>query len=226
MTKAKVPNAGSNRAAAIGEWDQVELAALKPAVRRTRTHPSHKQRTLEASIREHGLLDPVTINAGNVIVDGHLRVEIARKLGFRTVPVIRIAHLNDAELRSYAIAANKLPSVANYDFDALRVELEEIQAELPALDLTLTGFSVGEIDRIVGNHAASRYDDLDELDPPRCDVAPVAQRGDLYAFGHHRLICGDSLDADTIAAVMDGEEASCCFTDPPYNVKINGHVSA
>jgi ParB-like chromosome segregation protein Spo0J len=130
---------GSNRASAVGEWELMPLARLTPAVRRTRTHSGKKRQIVEASIREYGILDPITINSANVIIDGHLRVEVARKLGFREVPVIRISHLSDAELRAYAIAANKLPGVANYDLDALRIELEEIRADVPTMDLTLTG---------------------------------------------------------------------------------------
>ncbi|KQR80517.1 hypothetical protein ASG07_15365 [Sphingomonas sp. Leaf343] len=171
------------------------------------------------------MLNPVAINSSNVIVDGHLRVEIAHKLGLRTVPVIRIAHMSDAELRAYAIAANKLPAVANYDINALRIELDEIRAEIPTINLTLTGFTIGEMDRITGNHQAGIYDDLDEDEVPPAPVEVSARRGDLYALGKHRLICGDSLDPMTLTTLMDGELATCCFTDPPYNVKINGHVS-
>ena len=225
MVRSKSSVPGSNRSSAVGEWDQVDVAALRPAVRRTRSHPAAKRRTLEASVREYGILDPVTINSSNVIVDGHLRVDIARKLGFRTVPVIRISHLSDTELRMYGIAANKFPAVANIDPEAFRLELEELRADMPTLDLTLTGFSIGELNRIDGNDAARRYDDLDEVDPPAAAPSSTGQHGDLYALGSHRLLCGNSLDPDAITAVMGDERASCCFTDPPYNVKINGHVS-
>lgn len=225
MAKLKISANVSNRAAAVGKWEEAEVSSLQSAARRTRTHPAHTRHAVEASIRQYGVLDPVTINSSNVIVDGHLRVDIARKLGFRTVPVIRIAHLSDTELRAYAIAANKLPAVANYDLDELRIELEEIRADLPAMDLTLTGFTIGEIDRIGGNHAAGLYDDLDEPEPPRSSAAAVARQGDLYALGDHRLICGDSLDPHLIAKLMGGDVAACCFTDPPFNVKINGDVS-
>jgi len=139
--------------------------------------------------------------------------------------VIRIAHLSDVELRAYAIAANKLPGIASYDTEALRLEFEEIRADVPALDLTLTGFTIGEIDRISNNYLAGQYDDLDDDEPPTDNTPTKAQRGDLYGLGDHRLICGDSLDAEVLTTLMDGERAACCFTDPPYNVKINGHVS-
>ncbi len=225
MTKIKTTVVGSNRSAATGEWDQVGLDLLQQPPRVTRTHPAAKRRTLEASIREYGILDPITINSANVIIDGLLRVAVARKLGFRTVPIIRIAHLSDAELRAYALAANKLPTVANYDVDSLRIELEEIRAELPTLDLTMTGFSIGEMDRVIGNHVASRYDDLDDAEAAVPDTRSTSKRGDLYALGEHRLICGDALNAADFKRLMADDTAACCFTDPPYNVKINGHVS-
>ncbi|MEN2786500.1 DNA methyltransferase [Sphingomonas qilianensis] len=201
------------------------VAALVPAVRRTRTHSGKKRQTLEASIQEYGMLDPITVNSANVIVDGHLRWEMAQKLGFREVPVIRISHLSDAELRAFAIAANKLPSVASYDLDALRLELEEIRAEVPKIDLTLTGFTIGEMDRLDGRYRAGLYDDLDE-DLPQSLEVPRAQLGDLYALGDHRIICGNSLEPSVYATLMGADRATCCFTDPPYNVKIQGHVTS
>lgn len=225
MTEEQVGGGGSNRSTLVGKWEEVATGSLRPAARRTRSHPGHKRKLLEASILQHGILDPLTISAAGVIVDGHLRWEVAKELKLRTVPVISIGYLNEAELRAHAIAANKLPSVANYQIDELRLELNEIKAELPEIDLTLTGFTVGEIDRIDGRYAAGRYDDLDETNVPEETEPPVAQRGDLYALGEHRLICGDSLDPDVFARLMGSDVAHCCFTDPPYNVKINGHVS-
>ncbi len=199
----------------------VETSKLQPAERRTRKHPTAKRTSVEASIREYGILDPITVNSKGIIVDGHLRFDIAVKIGFRRVPVIRIEHLNEAELRAYALAANRLPAVANYDMDALRLELEDIRGASPMIDLSMTGFSVSETDRIFGNYQASQYDDLED-DPELPDVAgpTIARRGDLYALGDHRLVCGDSLDPAVLDELMDGEQAACCFTDPPYNVKV------
>ena len=82
MAKVKSEH-GSNRVSAVGEWELVPLASLAPAVRRIRTHGGRKRQIVEASIRENGMLDPITINSANVIIDGHLRFEVAQKLGFR-----------------------------------------------------------------------------------------------------------------------------------------------
>lgn len=224
MSKSPKHTSGSNRLAAVCPHEHVVLAELTPVARRTRTHPGLKRRMVEASIVEHGILNPLAVNAAGVIVDGHLRYEIAKELCLQTFPVIRIEHLSDAELRAYVIAANKLPSVAHVDVDALRIEIEEIRAEVQTLDLSMTGFSIGEIDKIIGHHKAGLYDDLDD-ELAEDAVPPVAKRGGLYIRGDHRPICGDSLDPSVIGRLMDGELARAAFLDPPYNVKINGHVS-
>ena len=226
MPKAISPAQISNRNTFAARSREIAIEELKPAARRTRSHPGFKRKSTKADIAKNGMVYPITVNSKNVIVDGHLRWEIALALGWKTVWVICIDHLSDAELRLFAIAANKMPSVANYDMDALRLEFEEITADAPHLDLTLTGFTIGEIDRIEGNHKAGLYDDLDEDDVPTANVYPITKPGQLFALGNHRIICGDSLDPHVVARLMDGgEQARAAFLDPPYNVKINGHVS-
>lgn len=216
----------TNRAAMVGRFVEVSPSELSPAARRTHKHPLQKRRTLFESIRTQGIISPIIVNAANVIVDGHLRVEIAVQLNLRTVPVVRVEHLSEAELRVHAIAANRMPATATWDLDELRLELEEIKADDISLDLSLTGFSIGEIDRIVGNHLATKYDDLDEPDAPPPSEPPIARLGHHYQLGDHELVCGDATDASSIARLMHGDEAQAVFTDPPYNVKVNGHVSS
>jgi len=216
----------SNRAMSIGRWEEVAVGELKPAARKLRTHPSGKKRSLEASIHEYGILNPIAVDPNNFVVDGNLRLEIAKKLDLTTVPVIRIEHLDEAELLAYGIAANKMPGVANIDFEALGSAFGEIETKIPDFDMRLTGFSYGEVDRIAGRQAASRYDDLDDQENVDPSAPAISAVGQLYALGRHRLICGDSLNASTFEAVMQGEAAACCFTDPPYNVRINGNVSS
>lgn len=210
----------------VGRFLEVSPGDLSPAARRTRKHPAQKRRTLLESIRTQGIISPIIVNSGNVIVDGHLRFEIAVQLELRTVPVLRVEHLSDAELRAFGIAANRMPANADWDMDELRLELEEITADDVALDLSLTGFSIGEIDRIVGNHLAAKYDDLDATDDPPLGTSPKAMLGDHYSLGDHELICGDATDRAVIECLMHDDQAQVVFTDPPYNVKINGHVSS
>lgn len=216
----------SNRTAAVGRWVMMPVDELRPAARIVRTHPGWKREAMEESVSAQGILDPLTVNSNKVIVDGHLRWEVARKLGLEMVPVIMIEHLTDAELRAFAIAANKLPGVANYDLGALRLELEDIRAELPKLNVRLTGFTLAEVDRLNGAYLAGKYDDLDGVESEDSSSRPVARRGDLYVLGSHRLICGDSLDPLVVARLMGTDTATCCFTDPPFGVAVNGHVTS
>ncbi|WP_242650449.1 hypothetical protein [Cognatiyoonia koreensis] len=57
-----------------------------------------------------------------------------------------------------------------------------------------------------------------------CETLARVRAGDIWALGQHRLICGDALDVRIVADLMHGEEAVMVFTDPPYNVPIDGHV--
>lgn len=217
----------SNRAAIHPLTELVLLDSLQPAARLTRSHPAHKRRVLEKSIREQGLLDPITINRAGVIVDGHLRVEIAKVLGWREIAAVRIEHLSDEELRLHAIAANRLPGVANLDLEELRAELEEIEVSVPTLDLSLSGLTFGEIDKLRGRYAADQYDDLHDEDKPEGEpAAMVSKPGDLYELGDHRLICGNALEAKVLSRLMGEERARMIFTDPPYNVRVHGHVTS
>lgn len=227
MPKSEPKVENSNRSTFIVRSREIATEALKPAARRTRSHPGFKRKALTSSISQFGILDPITINSANIIIDGHLRWEIALVLGLKTVSVVCIDHLSNAELRAFAIAANKMPAVANYDMEALRLEFEEIKADAPHVDLTLTSFTVGEIDRINGNYLAGHYDDLDDHNAEQIEgFVPKTCRGHIYGLGKHRLMCGDSLDPSDVASLMDGEEGRAAFLDPPYNVKINGHVSS
>jgi DNA modification methylase len=216
----------SNVVAVNSKCEQLPLASAKPAVTKLRAHSAAKIRTLAASVSKNGLITPIIVNKSGVIVDGHARVEVARRLGWTDITAIRVEHLTDEDLRLFAIAANKLPADATWDMDVLRRELESIELALPAVDLTLSGFSVPEIDSLRGAYAAAQLndlvDDLPEVAPPD---AAVSRTGDLFLLKGHRLVCGDATDADVLAQLMGEDQADQLFTDPPYNVAVDGHVS-
>jgi DNA modification methylase len=140
------------------------------------------------------------------------------------VPCLRIDTMSAAEKRAYVIADNKLALNAGWDEDILAEELKDLLALDLDFDVGLTGFSIPEIDSLV--------EGLEPDDPgaPEDDVIPAeaparCRAGDLWQLGPHRLVCGDALDQATVAALMDGARAQMVFTDPPYNVPIQGHVS-
>jgi len=158
---------------------------LIPYARNSRTHSDEQVAQIAASIREFGFTNPVLVDGDRGIIAGHGRVLAARKLGMEQVPVIELAHLNAAQRRAYVIADNKLALNAGWDLDMLKVELQELDGKL---DLSLTGFSVGELAALfdVPNFAPGTEDQqgkLDELAPKMVQCPHCGQEYDLREHG-------------------------------------------
>ena len=197
---------------------------LRPWAKNARTHSKKQLRQIAESIKTFGFTNPVLIDQSNTILAGHGRVEAAKSLDMATVPCLRIEHMTEAEKRAYVIADNKLALNAGWDEELLAQELQGLLAtENIGFDIGVIGFEVAEIDSLVEGLAP------EEPGNPEDDVTPeMASRrvypGDIWQLGTHRLICGDALDPQVLDDVMDGEVARMAFADPPYNVKIDGHV--
>lgn len=198
----------------------VPLRDLRPAPRNARTHSKKQIRQIAASMGRFGVINPIIVDANGRIVAGHARAEAAKLLGLPFVPVIRISHLNEAEIRAYMLADNKLAANAGWDREQLAIELEELQITLPqiGLDLDITGFEAAEVDLLLGDMASSKTDPSDEL--PSLPDRAVTQRGDLWRLGKHWLLCADARDTEALRRVMDGQQAAAVFCDPPYNVRM------
>lgn len=196
---------------------------LHPWRRNARTHSKAQVRQIADSIKTFGFTNPVLIDNDLRILAGHGRVEAAKLLGLATVPCLRLEHMTPEEKRAYVLADNKLALNAGWDEDLLAQELEELQGLEMDFDLEITGFTFGEIDTLIGDlhpeEPDAPADDTQVEEVPR----RVAQ-GDVWQMGRHRLTCGDSLDPAVVAQLMEGSRAQMVFSDPPYNVPIDGHV--
>jgi DNA modification methylase len=204
--------------------EQLPPSLLRPYPNNARTHSAKQIRQIARSIQRFGFNNPVLVDDGLTIIAGHGRVEAAKQLGLKTVPVIRLSHLNPEERRAYILADNKLALNAGWDQEMLAIELQGL-AELN-FDLNLTGFEVPEIDLMIGeaqNASPDAADDGQDEIPPLDEVV-VTQLGDLWELGRHRLLCGDARDLDAYRALLGDERVDLIFTDPPYNVPIEGHV--
>ncbi len=199
--------------------------ALKPRATNPRTHSKKQIRQIADSIEAFGFTNPVLIDAAGGIIAGHGRVAAAQLLGLETVPTIRLEDLSKAQIRAYVIADNKLAENAGWDRELLAIELQGLIELDIDLDVTLTGFEMPEIDILIGELDAEEDEDPDDEVPEVAEGPPVTRPGDIWCIGKHRLICGDAADPDTHARLLDGVRAQMVFTDPPYNVPINGHVS-
>ena len=196
---------------------------LRPYAGNARTHNAKQIVQIAASIRKFGFTNPVLIDDHGEIVAGHGRVAAAKQLGLAEVPTIALGHLTAAERRAYVIADNRLAELAGWDREILRIEFQAL-AELDLdFDLEITGFETAELDLLLDDGDEPASDPAD--DTPALEPGPaVTQSGDVWLLGPHRLICGDARSPGTYMALMQGDRARAVFTDPPYNVKIDGHV--
>jgi DNA modification methylase len=199
-------------------------AELRPAARNSRTHSAKQVQQIAASIQQFGFINPIVVDGEGRVIAGHARLQAAKLLDLSPVPTIRIDHMTEAQKRAYVIADNRLAELAGWDDDLLSLEFAELGALDLDFDLEITGFETAEIDILIdGPPSATKSDPADDL-PPEPEGPTISRRGDLWILGKHRLLCGDALDERSYARVMDGERARVAFTDPPYNVPIDGHV--
>ncbi len=206
--------------------EQLPLSTLRPYARNSRTHSPKQIAQIAASIREFGFNNPVLIDHEGEIIAGHGRVEAAKKLGLDAVPCVRLEHLSEAQKRAYILADNRLAEKAGWDREILAIELQYLTHFDVDFDVTLTGFEMAEVDLLLGSGEKSEAKaDPADLVPDAVTGPAVTRPGDIWQIGRHRLICGDALAPETYARLLAGEKAQMVFTDPPYNVKIDGHVS-
>lgn len=197
---------------------QVEMRYVED-IRPYEHNPRHNDAAVEAvaaSIREFGWRQPVVLDEQSVIVVGHTRYKAALKLGLRQIPVHVARGLTPAQLKAYRIADNQTAQIADWDYDRLPIELAELQGM--DFDLSLVGFSEGELAELLAPPATEGLADPDAVPEP--PDAAITQPGDLWLLGRHRLLCGDSSKPADVDRLLDGAPIHLVNTDPPYNVKV------
>ncbi|RIJ29635.1 site-specific DNA-methyltransferase [Henriciella algicola] len=205
--------------------EYLDPRSLTPWKNNARTHSRKQLRQIKASIRRFKFTNPVLIDEDNRIMAGHGRVEAAKSLGMDTVPCLRIEHLSEAEKRAYVLADNKLALNAGWDEDLLRLELGALSELDLDFDLEITGFDTHELDFIIeGADQTPASDPKEETVPALNSVPRRCEPGDIWQLGRHRLMCADARNPMTIRLLMAGKKAEMVFTDPPYNVAIDGNV--
>jgi len=198
------------------------LTALTPDPRNARTHSKKQVEQIAASIRAFGFTNPILADPDGNIIAGHGRLRAAKELGLAEAPVIELADLTEPQKRALRLADNKIALNAGWDVEVLKLELADLSLPDMDIDLGLTGFSPGEIDVVLADS-----EDPDDEVIPAVPENPRVQTGDIWQLGEHRVACGDGRDTDFLQQLVGANAAiDCAFLDPPYNVKINGHVNA
>jgi DNA modification methylase len=200
------------------------ITSLRPHPQNPRVHSDKQVQQIAQSIEAFGFNVPILVDDKQNIVAGHGRLLAAKRLGWKTVPVIKLDHLSDAQYKAFLIADNRLTENSTWD-DRLLGEQLKVLSELELdFDLEVIGFETAEIDVLIdGLETVNEPDPDDRL--PAIESSAVSVSGDLWQLGKHRVLCGDSLVSDDYARLLDGAKVDLVITDPPYNVVIDGHAS-
>lgn len=215
-TRLSIPEAFAPRV----EWRSLDDVA--PYTRNPRKHSDRQITKLMASIDAYGFVVPILVDSSGAIIAGHGRVEAAKRLGMDRVPVIKAGHLSEADAKALRIADNRLAELASWDEEALALEFGDL-LELD-YDVEITGFDTVDIDGFLDDDPGEAKTDPDDAFVGAVSGPSVTQTGDLWLLGDHRLLCGDALDPDAYTRLLGEQTAQMTFTDPPYNVRIDGNV--
>ena len=198
------------------------ISQLKTNPSNARTHSKHQVRQIAASIKEFGFVNPVLIDKNNMVVAGHGRMAAAQLLGRSQVPALRLENLSDDQVRAYVVADNRLAEKAGWDKSILAIELQHL-ITIDDFDVTITGFEVPEIDLLLAE--SNDQPDGDDVFEMSEALQSISRPGDLWQLGRHRIFCGSALRRESYSLLMEAQQANVIFTDPPYNVRIDGHAS-
>lgn len=170
-----------------------------------------------SSIEEFGFQQPIVVDSDMIIVVGHTRYKAAKKLGYKTVPVVVAENLDEEQARAYRLADNKLNELSKWDLDLFAEEIAEIEN----IDMSLFGF--GEIDIDGGESLDGIVDD--DFDETEVEDKLDVKVGDIFQLGNHRLMCGSSTSEEDVDKLLDGNVMDMCITDPPYNINYEGLIN-
>jgi DNA modification methylase len=200
---------------------------LKPDPANPRRHTKKQVRQIANSIEAFGFNVPILIDRNGNIIAGHGRWLACRLLGWSEVPTLCLDHLSPAQARAFMLADNRLAEIADWDDRLLAQQLNELSLLVLDFNIEDTGFEMGEIDLRIASldDPPASEDDPADLVPDLPAGPPISKIGDLWLLGRHRLLCGNALEAAAFAALMGDERAAMVFTDPPYNVAIDGHAT-
>jgi len=190
------------------------VTRLIPYVRNPRRNDEAVDRMC-AAIREFGFRIPVVARSDGTVIDGHLRLKAAQRLGLPEVPVALADDLSEAQIKAFRLLANRSASWAEWDDELLALELKDLQDA--GYDLGLTGFDAADLRNLMEDGPAAGLTDEDAVPEPPAD--PVTKPGDLWVLGEHRLLCGDATVATDVERLLADARPHLLVSDPPYGVE-------
>lgn len=207
-----------------GRPEVLPIGQIRPNPDNPRSHNRRQRRVLTRSIRLLGYNAPILIDGSGMIVSGEARYEVLRELGVEEVLVIRLEHLTKEQVKAFVIADNRIAELSGWDDRKLAASLLALSQIALSFDLEVTGFEPAEIDLRIQSLQPPEIEESEGTLSPQEGPA-VSRVGDRWSLGAHHLLCGDAREQATYESLLVGEKAATMVTDPPYGVRIQGHVS-
>jgi DNA modification methylase len=199
---------------------------LIPSPHNARLHTRKQIKQLAASIDAFGFWVPALVDEQGNVIAGHARILACRELGWTEIPTIPVEGVSEAKRRALMIADNRLAENAKWDDRLLAEQLKDLSLAELDFSLEVIGFDMGEIDlRIASLDGQTETPDPADAEVEPGSGPPVSKQGDLWLLGDHRVLCGSVLDPAALQILMGEQRAGMVFTDPPYNVPIDGHCT-
>ncbi len=193
----------------------VPIDELRPAAYNPRVHSPEQEAQLTESIKRFSVVEPIVVNGApgrkNIVIGGHFRLSVLRKLGYATVPVVYV-HIPSLEReRELNIRLNK--NVGDWSWDLLK--------EFDTDFLKDVGFDAGELAQFWDGALETEDDNFDVEKELKKIKKPTVKIGELYQLGEHRLIVGDATDPAVVARLVGKAKVAMIDTDPVYNIGID-----
>ena len=190
------------------EINIVSIKEIKINPKNRNKHSKEQIERLVEIIGYQGFRSPLIVsNRTGLVVAGHGRLQAAKKLKFKEVPVMYQDFENDEQEYACMVSDNAIASWSELDLSQINTDIQDLGPDFNIDLLGIKGFTIDVADK-------ETFCDEDEVPE---HVEPKTKLGDMYELGKHRLLCGDSTDPDVIAKLMAGTRADFCFTSPPYS---------
>ena len=191
---------------------KLKISDIKPYAKNPRKNDNAVDAVAE-SIKQCGYCSPIIIDENNVILCGHTRLKALKKLGYKEAECVKKEGMTEEQKKKYRILDNKTSELAEWDFDLLGEELQ---------DLDFGDFDFGFDKAAFENSKEIIEDEAPEVDE---ENEPITKLGDIWQLGDHRLMCGDSTDEATVEMLMNGKKADMILSDPPYGMCLDTDFS-
>ena len=204
--------------------ETVDISDISQDPANVRKHSERNLESIAASLRAFGQQKPIVVDKRGVILAGNGTYEAAKRIGWDKIKITR-TDLSGTMATAYAIADNRTAELAEWDDTALAEQLRALQSE--EFDLANVGYTDDEVQQLIdgiGNEILGDSE-VTEDEIPEPPIEPITKPGDLWLLGDHRLLCGDSTNANDVNRLMAGAKARYGMFDPPYGIDVIGGVS-